>query len=368
MVSEVYFINRRSTSYKTNQLEKLSKLLKKAGLDKIIRAGDLTAVKMHFGDKGNTTFLNPVYAGKVVEEIKKLGGKPFLTDTNTLYAGQRANSVDHLENALANGFSYATVKAPIIIADGLKSKNAVSVDIKGKHFSSVKIASDIYHADAMIVLSHFKGHEMAGFGGAIKNLAMGCATAVGKQQQHSTIKPQVGKECIGCRTCVKWCPAGAISMVDKKAVIDHELCLGCGECIVSCQKRFISTGWETDLDSFLERLVEYALGAVQSKAQKALYVNFVVNVTPECDCAGWSDAVLVEDVGILASYDPVALDHACYDLVNQQRGNLNSRLTSGFAPGEDKFKAVHPEIKAEIQWLYGEAVGLGSSSYKLIEL
>lgn len=368
MKSKVYFTNMRSNSYHSNMLEKLSKLFHKTGIKNILQKGDLTAIKLHFGEKGNTTFLHPVYAARVVEEVKKAEAKPFLTDTNTLYAGQRANSVDHLQNALENGFSYATVKAPIIIADGLTSKSAVDVAIAGKHFQKVKIASDLYHADSMIVLSHFKGHEMAGFGGAIKNLAMGCASAIGKQQQHSTVKPQVGEDCLGCQTCVKWCPVGAIAMVEKKAVIDHAVCIGCGECIASCQRRFISPQWDTKMDAFLERMTEYALGAVTGKQERVAYINFVMDVTPDCDCVGWSDAPLVEDVGIVASFDPVALDRACYDLVNQQPGNRMSRLLTGYEPGEDKFKGVRPDIHGEIQLQYGEEIGLGQNDYELIEV
>jgi len=334
----------RSKSYKTNLLEKVSNLFNKAGFSNILSENDLTAIKLHFGEKGNTTFLNPVFAGRVVEEVKKAGAKPFLTDTNTLYAGERANSIDHIQTALEHGFSYATVKAPIIIADGITSKNTIEVEIGKKHFQKVKIASDIYYANSMIVLSHFKGHEMAGFGGAIKNLAMGCASAAGKQQQHSTVKPRVSSKCVGCTTCIKWCPKQAISIREKKAEIDHDVCIGCGECISSCPSRVISPQWDTNMDMFIERLTEYALGAVTHKENKIGYINFVMNVTPECDCAGWSDAPLVPDVGILASLDPVAIDKASFDLVNQQAGHQHSKLVCNHQPGEDKFRGVRKEF------------------------
>lgn len=368
MKSKVYFTNMRAKSYKTNLLEKLGNLFSKAGFPNILSKNDLTAIKLHFGEKGNTTFLNPVFAARVVEEVKKAGAKPFLTDTNTLYAGQRANSIDHIQTALENGFSYATVKAPIIIADGITSKNTIEVEIKQKHFQKVKIASDIYYANSMIVLSHFKGHEMAGFGGAIKNLAMGCASAAGKQQQHSTVKPRVGDKCVGCTTCLKWCPKAAINIVEKRAEINHDICIGCGECISSCPSRVISPQWDTNMDMFIERLTEYALGAVVDKENKIGYINFVMNVTPECDCAGWSDIPLVPDVGILASFDPVAIDKASFDLVNQQVGYQHSKLTCNHHSGEDKFRGVRKEINAEIQFNYGQEIGLGSTDYELIEI
>jgi len=368
MKSKVYFTNMRAKSYRNNLLEKLSKLFKQAGFPEIIQENDLTAIKLHFGEKGNTTFLNPVFAGRVVDEVRKAGAKPFLTDTNTLYAGERANSIDHIQTALEHGFSYATVKAPIIIADGITSKNTIDVEIGQKHFTTVKIAADIYYANSMIVLSHFKGHEMAGFGGAIKNLAMGCASAAGKQQQHSTVKPGVGDKCVGCGTCIKWCPKQAISLSDKQAKIDHDVCIGCGECISSCPTRVINPQWDTNMDEFIERLTEYALGAVAAKKDKVGFINFVMNVTPECDCAGWSDAPLVPDIGILASLDPVALDKACFDLVNQQIGHQHSKLTCNHGSGEDKFKGVRPQINAEIQFNYGQEIGLGSTDYELIEI
>ena len=369
MKSKVYFINMRSTSKNTNLSMKLRKLFDKAQFGERIHEGDQTAIKLHFGEKGNNAFIHPVFVRQIVDKVKEKGGQPFLTDTNTLYTGSRTNSVDHIVTAIENGFAYSVVGAPIIIADGLFSKNSIDVEVNQKNFKTVKIATDIYNANGMIVLSHFKGHGMAGFGGSIKNLAMGCASAAGKQIQHSDAKPEViDKDCIGCKICEKWCPVDAISVQSKKSVIDLERCIGCGECTTACNKRAIKVQWKTNTEAFLEKMAEYALGAVQNKQEKVAYINFVMNVTPLCDCVPWSDVPIVQDVGILASFDPVAIDRASYDLVNQQIGHAHSELRCNHGKGEDKFKGLHEGIDASYVLTYGEQIGLGSNQYELISV
>lgn len=372
MKSKVYFYNMRAKRRSENIINKVGRLFDAAGFKNAISKDDLVAVKIHFGEKGNNAYINPIYVRQVVDKIKSCGGKPFLTDSNTLYKGARSNAVDHLVTAIENGFAYAVVNAPLVIADGIVSKDSMEVEIRKKHFESVKISSNIYYADAMIVMSHFKAHEVAGFGGAIKNLAMGCAPAAGKQQQHSTLKPVVGENCRACQSCLRNCPEQAISMVDGVAYIDPEKCIGCGECISMCYYRVIKPQWETDMDAFTERMTEYAYGAYKTKKEnKIAFINFVMNITPLCDCTPWSDAPLVPDVGILASFDPVAIDKASFDLVNSQAGLAASALgdaNSGLAPGEDKFKAVHPKTNGLIQLEYGEKLDMGSGDYELVEL
>ncbi|TYP53330.1 DUF362 domain-containing protein [Thermosediminibacter litoriperuensis] len=371
MSAKVYFFNMRAKRRSESLSAKVAKLFDAAGFANIISENDLVAIKIHFGEKGNNAYINPVFVRQVVEKIKNSGGKPFLTDTNTLYKGSRSNGIDHIVTAIENGFAYAVAGAPVVIADGIVSKDSVEVKIEKKHFETVKIASGIYYANSMIVMSHFKGHEMAGFGGAIKNLAMGCAPAAGKQQQHSTVKPFVDKNCRRCLSCIRNCPEEAISLVDGAAYIDPEKCVGCGECISMCYFGVIKPQWKTGNREFIERMTEYACGAFLTKKGKIAFMNFVMNVTPLCDCTPWSDAPLVPDVGILASLDPVAIDQASYDLVTNQHGHRNSALgeaNRGFEPGEDKFAAVHPEANGLVQLEYAEKLGMGTRKYELVEL
>ncbi|KXG78890.1 DUF362 domain-containing protein [Thermotalea metallivorans] len=369
MASKVYFANLRATSKNTNISTKLRKLFDKAKIGDILAKGDQTAIKLHFGEKGSHAYIHPVFVRQIVDKVKEKGGQPFLTDTNTLYAGSRTNSVDHMVTAIENGFAYSVVGAPIIIADGLYSKNSIDVPVHQKNFATVKIAGDIYNANAMIVLSHFKGHVMSGFGGTIKNLAMGCASAAGKQIQHSDAKPEViDKHCIGCSVCAKWCPADAITIQGGKTKIDLEKCIGCGECTTACHKRAIKVQWKTDTKVFLEKMAEYALGAVANKQGKVAYMNFVMNVTPLCDCVPWSDTPIVPDVGILASFDPVAIDRASYDLVNSQQGLHDSELSCNHEAGKDKFQGVHKDVDGAYILEYGEKIGLGTNHYELISI
>ena len=366
--STVYFTGLRARSYKDSKVGKLARLLDAIGFAGMVYPDELVAVKIHFGEKGNDSYISPVFARVAVDKIKQARAKPFVTDTNTLYNGSRHNSVDHITIALEHGFSYATVNAPVIIADGLTGGFSRNVGIEGKHFKRVKIAGAIAEADAMLVMSHFKGHEASGFGGAIKNLAMGCAPAQGKKEQHAAKFEVNPKLCVGCQACIGNCPVNAISMPAGKAVINPDICIGCGECMTVCPTKAIYLNWETDLEPFIERMVEYACGAVKGKDGKIGYINFLMNITPDCDCVPWSDAPIVPDIGILASLDPVALDQACYDMVNQHSGFGDSMLVSGHNPGEDKFKGVWNYAKSEVQISYAERMGLGSGRYKLVEI
>ncbi|MHA1602112.1 MAG: DUF362 domain-containing protein [Promethearchaeota archaeon] len=367
--SPVYFINTHAEDNEDRMTNKISKLFDAAGFGSLISKNDLTAIKLHFGEKGNSTFVPPWFIRSIVDKIKSAGGKPFLTDTNTLYNGSRKNAVDHLEIAKLHGFTPSTAGAPVIIADGITGRNYVSLKINKKYFKSVKVASDLVNADALIVSSHFKGHLMAGFGGAIKNLGMGGACIEGKKEQHS-VRPFLADPelCTGCGTCVNVCPVGAITLVNEKSTIDSSMCIGCGECIAHCPEEALSLNWETEIPEFTERMVEYTYGLWKKHQGKIGFINFVINVTPECDCFGVSEPTIVRDIGILASIDPVALDKACYDLVNKQTGFSDSRLKNHHSPGEDKFTGLHESTRGDIQLSYGEELGIGNQDYNLIDL
>ncbi len=366
MLSKVYFMHMRAESHKESLPEKVRILFEKAGFARFIKKDEKVAVKLHFGEKGGTAFIHPVLVRQVADKVKEENAFPFLTDTNTLYAGKRSNSIDHLQTAIENGFSFATIQAPIIIADGLIGRSFQEVEVGLKHFELVKIASEIIYADAMLVLSHVKGHMLTGVAGALKNLGMGCGSRGGKQMMHSTVKPKVGDECVRCAYCLNWCLAEAITLTEEKAVIDSTKCTGCGECTVTCPEKAIKIRWKSESSDVMERMSEFAYGAIKNKKNKVGYINFCLSITPDCDCASWSDAPIVPDVGILASLDPVAIDQASLDLINKQQGLLGTRLKNNFKPGEDKFKDIFPEIDSSIQLSYAEKIGLGSRKYELI--
>lgn len=369
MKSKVYFSERRSTSGRKSLAVKLGKLFDRLGYKDVMEKGELVAVKLHFGERGLTTFLNPVFVRVVVERLLKKGLKPFLTDTNTLYIESRHNAVDHLQTAVRHGFGFATTEAPIIIADGLRGLDSKDVSLSGKHFETVKIAQAILDADSMVVLSHVKGHVISGFGGALKNLSMGCSSRAGKHMMHADMVPEVQEDkCRGDAVCVHHCPAHCITMVNKKAVIDKELCIGCGECVAACPHEAIKVDWTEDGNLMQERMAEFALGAVQDKRDKCFFINFLMDITPHCDCHDWSDSPFVPDIGILASCDPVAIDQASVDMINDQHGLANSKLSGSYLQGEDKFANLFPGCDYTRQLAHAENMKLGSREYELIKV
>jgi uncharacterized Fe-S center protein len=368
MGEKVYFAGLRCRDPDDNTISKIKRLFDAAGFSSICTGQALTAVKLHFGESGSDAYINPVFVRQVVDKIREHGGKPFITDSNTLYRGSRSNAVDHITTAIEHGFAYAVVGAPLIIADGLSGRHYTEVEIHKKHFRRVRISGDIHAAKGMIVLSHVKGHEVAGFGGAIKNLAMGCAPPAGKQDQHSARPMPVEGRCSGCGTCVPVCPGSAISVENGKSSINRELCIGCFACMAVCPENAIEVDWETEIPLFVERMVEYAYGAALHAPGRIGYMNFLTRITPDCDCLPWSDAPVVPDIGFLASRDPVAIDAASIDLVNSQAGFRDSLLQAHFKPGEDKFRGIRPQTDGYLQIRYAEEIGLGSASYELVPL
>jgi len=377
MKSQVFFADLKMGSGKT-LFDKLDILLDRMNLKEKIREKDLVAIKLHFGEKGNTGFVRPVFLQKIVGRVKQRKGKPFLTDTNTLYTGARSEAISHLTTAYEHGFTESVVGAPLVIADGLRGNSAIKVRIDKPIFKTVSIAHEIYMADSLICVTHFTGHELSGFGGALKNLGMGCSSREGKLSQHSNISPKVkGKNCKGCERCLTMCAQEAISMHPPKAeteskqmvaAINPEKCVGCGECILTCPTGAIQVQWNETIPIFQKKMVEHAYGAVQKKKGKVLCLNFLIQISPACDCYGYSETPIVNDIGILSSEDPVAIDQASADLVNQETGNQSSKLSKNWNPGEDKFRALYPEVDWSMQLAYGEEIGLGTREYELTKI
>ena len=351
------------TTYSKNIFTKLNRLINKVNPGRAIAPKDLCAVKIHFGEYGNTAYINPIFLRPFIERIKKLGAKAFLTDTNTLYVGKRTNAVDHLINATQNGFAYAVTGTPVIIADGLKgdSDSTVSLnDYNNCNLTQAYIGNEILNADSMIVLSHFKGHELACFGGTLKNLGMGCASRRGKLQMHSSSAPKVDEDkCVRCAKCISWCNFNAISLSDSSAIINNELCSGCADCIAVCPEEAINIIWNQGAENVQKLIAEYAAAAVANKKAKVIYFNFIKDVTPACDCFPSSDIPFVEDIGIVASTDPVAIDQASADLVNSWPDNNKQR---------DRLLELRPKCDWTVQLKHAEAIGLGSRDYELIKL
>lgn len=368
MASDVYFWNLQA-SLKAGYEVRLRRLLKACKIPEVVLNGDLTAVKIHFGEAGVTGFVSPLWVRPIVLFLRKLGARPFLTDTATLYVGNRGEAASHAMQAAQHGFDPLLLQAPVIIADGLRSQNQVDVPFSGRHFHQAHLAGDILAADSLLTVSHFKGHELSGIGGALKNLAMGCATRQGKMHQHGCLGPQVHVEkCKGCESCVQVCATHALALDgNRKIVFNPELCVGCGACFHACTKGCLTVDWKTDVALFVERMMEYAAAVVRSRKREGscAHLSFVMQVTPQCDCAGYSDRPICPDIGVLASLDPVALDQACLDLVNQAECLHPSHLPADIRPGQDKFLAMHPHTPPGFGLDYAEQLGLGSRDYAL---
>ncbi len=372
MPSQVFLMDLRASAKDPN-FKKFGRLLDALEIKSIIhrkKKRPLVALKLHFGEKGNTSFIRPIYVRQVVDKVWDLGGRPFLTDANTVYVGTRAESVSHLTTAIENGFAYAVVKAPLVIADGLTGKAEAEVEINREQFKSVFLAEAIVEAEALVTLSHFKLHEMAGFGGTLKNLGMGCASRRGKLSQHSNISPKVTeKKCTGCGECIAHCAQEAIGInpETEKAVIDPTKCVGCGECILVCPYGNIQVQWNESIPVFLKKMIEYAYGVLKTKQDRSVFINFITQVSPACDCYGHNDLPIVGDIGILASHDPVALDQASADLVIASPGIAGTALKD-LSPGSDKFKDIYPHIDWHIQLDYAAQLGLGVREYDIVKI
>ena len=375
--STVYFTDLR-TSPGNSLPQKMKKLVRKAGIGQIDFKDKFTAIKIHFGEPGNVAYIRHNYAAALADILKELGAKVFLTDSNTLYSGGRSNAVDHLKAAMDNGFNPISAHADVIIADGLKGTDYKEIELNGEYCKAPKLGAAIADADIIISMNHFKGHEQTGFGGALKNLGMGSASVGGKLELHSSSQPVINLEnCIGCRICEKYCRHDAVKVTGKKAHIDYGKCVGCGQCVAVCQHEgAVVKDWDSS-ETLNYKIAEYALAVVKDKP--SFHISFIMNVSPNCDCWNHNDAAIIPDLGIAASFDPVALDCACADLVKAAPVLQNNAITdidgrSGqdhshdHHAGEDKFHIIHPDTKWEAGVEHGEKIGLGSREYTLVRV
>lgn len=354
--SKVFFVSISDADSISQRNDKLSRLIAAVKPFSKIKKDKLVAIKLHFGEEENTGFVNPVFVKTIVNDIKKHSSRVFLTDTNALYKGSRTNTIDHLGLAYRHGFVPDKVGSPVVIADGVKSDEDQQIEINGDLIKTAYIATAISKADAIVALSHFKGHIMTGFGGAIKNLGMGCASRRGKLVQHGGIAPIVMAErCIACGACIENCPVEAIKYVDKKAKISPKICIGCASCIAICPVAAIEVEWARGADTIQQKITEYALATIKGKEDSQIYFNFAVKITKECDCLAKDDPKICPDIGIFASFDPVAIDQACVDKIIA-------------VSGKDIFMEQHPGRDWNKQLQHAEKIGLGNRIYELEEI
>ncbi|MGO5292446.1 DUF362 domain-containing protein [Porcincola sp. LCP21S3_C12] len=370
--AKVYFTDFR-TKVDVPLTAKLQKLIRKAGIGSIDMDGKFVAIKMHFGELGNLAFLRPNYAKAVADVVKENGGLPFLTDCNTLYPGSRKNALEHLTCAEMNGFNSITTGCHVIIADGLRGTDEVEVPIRnGEYLKTALIGEAVMDADVFISLTHFKGHEAAGFGGTIKNIGMGCGSRAGKMQQHNDGKPHVIEEkCRKCHRCARECGSDAIDYERGVAHINQDICKGCGRCIGACAFDAIENDNANANEVLGCKMAEYTQAVCDGRP--CFHISLIQDVSPNCDCHGENDAPILPDVGMLASFDPVALDQACVDLCEQQTPIRNSQLGDNLARPDwhhyhEHFKDNNPNVAWKETLEHAEKIGLGTREYELITM
>ncbi len=370
--SKVFFTDFR-TGIGVPLTEKLKKLCRRAGIGDIDFEGKFVAIKMHFGELGNLAYLRPNYAKAVADLVKEGGGKPFLTDCNTLYPGSRKNALEHLDCALENGFNELTTGCHVIIADGLRGTDDVIVPIEGGEYcKEAYIGRAVMDADIVISLNHFKGHECTGFGGAIKNIGMGCGSRAGKMHQHNQGKPEVLTDmCKNCKRCGYECGSDAISYETGKAVINPDICKGCGRCIGACAFDAIHNPNDSAFEILGCKMAEYTKAVIDKRPN--FHISLIVDVSPNCDCHGENDAPILPNIGMFASFDPVALDQACVDACQQAKPIRNSQLGDNLAKHDwinynDHFLNSNPNIKWKETLSHAEKIGIGTREYELITM
>ncbi|SMC99095.1 DUF362 domain-containing protein [Sporomusa malonica] len=356
MTTNVYFIPVADGLTTSEQAKAMAKIFEASGAAQAISSNDFVAIKVHVGERKNTTHVKPEVIKELVQKAKAMGGQPFLTETSTLYKGERENAVKHILHAHNHGFSIENVGAPFIMADGLAGNTEHEVIVDGELHKSVKVAREILNADSLLVVSHPTGHPAAGLGACIKNMGMGLASRMGKMRQHSAMLPEVrDKACQFCQKCIKWCPQDAIVEQGGKAFIVTEKCIGCGECLAVCRFDAVKYDWNAESGFMQRSMAEHAYGTVIGKPGKCFYFNVLIDMTKDCDCFSVKQSKLIPDIGILASSDPVAIDKATVDLTAKAHGKSLAEMS-------------YAEHDAMIQIGHAAKIGMGSLEYKLITI
>jgi uncharacterized Fe-S center protein len=356
MKSKVFFIETRNGESLASLAEKVKLLYDAAELESIVKRGDMVAVKTSFGEKGNIGHLKPPIIKAAVDKVKLSGGKPFLVETNTLYVGKRSNTVDHLMLAHEHGFTIENTGAPVVIGDGLFGEHNCIVPINQKLCKNAYISGVAKASNTIISLAHVTGHLATGMGATFKNVGMGLSSRGGKLAQHSGVIPQIiSKNCKTCKVCQTWCPADAITMDDNTAVINPDTCIGCGECLVVCQFSAVKIAWDEDTANLQKKVAEYCLAILGKKREKAAFFNFLTHITKHCDCMDEPFEPDISDIGIVVSRDPVAVEKATIDLINEHTG-------------KDYFNHIWPEIDYTVQLNHAHEIGLGNIEYDLVNV
>lgn len=356
MAANVYFIPVTDSLPADEQAKVMAKIFEASGAAQVVGRNDFVAIKLHVGEKKNTTHVKPEVIRELVQQVKTLGGQPFLTETSTLYKGERENAVKHILHAHSHGFGIENVGAPFIMADGLAGNTETEVEINGELHKTVKVAREVLSSDCLLVVSHPTGHPAAGLGACIKNIGMGLASRMGKMRQHSAMLPEVNsKACQYCQKCIKWCPQDAIIEQGGKAFIITEKCIGCGECLAVCKFDAVKYDWNAESGYMQRSMAEHAYGCVIDKPGKCFYFNVLIDMTKDCDCFNTNQRKMIPDIGILASSDPVAIDKATLDLTAKAHGKTLAEL-------------AYAHHDAMIQINHAAKIGMGSLEYQLITI
>lgn len=304
--------------------------------------GDRVGIKLHWGEKGNRSFLSPVFAHAIVRWLLNMGLKPFVFDTTVLYSGSRRNGEDSLKTAAAHGYSEAVLGCPVVIADGQDGRNTIDIPAGYRHFQTVQTAPVYEMAEGFVIFSHFKGHMASGFGGAVKNISMGFASRAQKQRMHADARPKLKKKkCTRCGICVEVCPTGAaVFSSDNYPAYDMALCIGCAQCIGLCPELALEIMWNSDDQVFQEKIIETAAAVWNQIKGKTIVINALLNIVSECDCLPGSHPMIAPDAGFVGGFHPIAVDEASLRRV-----------------GEECFDKAHPHAGWRRQLSYSREIG-----------